>query len=194
MIASLLHSRHPIRRLLTRSQIFPLLGYVALIIGFVVIAWLGIASLVGDYADYHSAADLLDRLEGRKPFADASALSSGMYGSPFLEGPTVEIAGAALEQRVVSAVKNSGGNVLSSQIDLQGSETKQGYVSLSAACEVDESALQQLLYDLESGMPFVFIDQLVVQMPQLERTRGLGTENSRMRVQIDVSGQWQVTK
>jgi general secretion pathway protein M len=41
----------------------------------------------------------------------------------------VTIAGAALQQRVDAAVKNAGGNVLSSQVDLHWSEAKQGYVS-----------------------------------------------------------------
>jgi general secretion pathway protein M len=193
MINSLPHT-HPILKLLTQANAVPCVGYAALVITLIVIAWLAIANLAGDYGDYRSAVDLLDQLEGRKPFAEASGLSSGMPGSPFLEGPTVEVAGAALQQRVVSAVKNVGGNVLSSQVDLLGSETKQGYVSLSASCEVEQSALQQLLYDLESGMPFLFIDQLVVQVPQAERGIGAGPETARMRIQIDVSGQWQVTK
>jgi general secretion pathway protein M len=193
MMNSLLHT-YPILKLLTRATAIPLLSYAALVISLTVIAWLAIANLAEDYADYHTAADLLDQLEGHKPFAEASGLSSGTHGSPFLEGPTVEVAGAALQQRVVSAVKNVGGNVLSSQVDLQGSEAKQGYVSLSASCEVEQSALQPLLYDLESGMPFLFIDQLVVQVPQTERGIGAGPETARMRIQIDVSGQWQVTK
>jgi general secretion pathway protein M len=106
----------------------------------------------------------------------------------------VTIAGAALQQRVVAAVNDAGGNVLSSQVDLQGSETKQGYVSLSANLEIEQSNLQQLLYDLETGMPFLFIDQLVVQMPQSVGRIGTGLDSPRMRVQIDVSGQWQVIK
>jgi general secretion pathway protein M len=51
-----------------------------------------------------------------------------------------------------------------------------------------------LLYDLETGMPFLFIDQLVVQMPQSAGKIGSGLDSPRMRVQIDVSGQWQVIK
>ncbi|MGH6838291.1 MAG: type II secretion system protein GspM [Methylocella sp.] len=162
--------------------------------GLAVTTWLALASLAIDYADYTAAADLLDRLEGRKPSISRAGLALGMSGSPFLEGPTVEVAGAALQQRVVAAVKEAGGNVLSSQVDLQGSQAKQGYVSLSANCEVGQSALQQLLYDLESGMPFLFIDQLVVQVPQSGGGAGVESEAARMRVQIDVSGQWQVTK
>ncbi|MGH6821632.1 MAG: type II secretion system protein GspM [Methylocella sp.] len=185
---------HPVQKLFTRAHALPLLGYAALIMGLAVITWLALASLAGDYADYTTAADLLDRLEGRKPSTGPSGLASGMSGSPFLEGPTVEVAGAALQQRVVAAVRDAGGNVLSSQVDLQGSQAKQGYVSLSANCEVGQGALQQLLYDLESGMPFLFIDQLVVQMPQSGGGAGVETEAARMRVQIDVSGQWRVTK
>lgn len=111
-----------------------------------------------------------------------------MQGSPFLEGPTVTIAGADLQRRVAGAVTAVGGNVLSSQIDLQGSEAKDGYVVLSASCELTQDALQPLLYDLEAGMPFLFVEQLVVQAPQ----SGDESEGKRMRVQIDVAGQWQV--
>jgi general secretion pathway protein M len=193
MISPMLRT-HPIRKLFTRAHALPLLGYAALIMGLAVITWLALASLAGDYADYTAAADLLDRLEGRKPSTEASGFGSGPAGSPFLEGRTVTVAGAALQQRVVAAVKDAGGNVLSSQVDLQGSQAKQGYISLSANCEVGQGALQQLLYDLEAGMPFLFIDQLVVQLPQSGGGAGVETETARMRVQIDVSGQWQVTK
>jgi general secretion pathway protein M len=193
MISSMFRT-HAIQKLFTRAHALPLLGYAALVLGSAVIAWIALASLAGDYADYTAAADLLDRLEGRKPSSGPSGLVSGPAGSPFLEGRTVTIAGAALQQRVVAAVRDAGGNVLSSQVDLQGSQAKQGYVSLSANCEVGQSALQQLLYDLESGMPYLFIDQLVVQMPQSGGGTGIETETTRMRVQIDISGQWQVTK
>jgi general secretion pathway protein M len=185
---------HPVQKLLTRQHALPLLGYAAAILGFTVIAWSAIAGLAGDYADYTSSRDMLDRLEGRKPSAGQAALFSGKEGSPFLEGQTVELAGAALQQRLVSAVETAGGTVLSTQIDLQSSEAKPGYVSLSATCEIDQGSLQPLLYDLESGMPFLFVDQLVVQAPQADRGKSDGAEATRMRVQIDVSGQWQVSK
>jgi general secretion pathway protein M len=193
MISPMLRA-HPIQKIFTRAHVLPLLGYAALIMSLGVITWLALASLAGDYADYTAAADLLDRIEGRKLASGPSGLASGPAGSPFLEGRTVTVAGAALQQRVVAAVRDAGGTVLSSQVDLQGSQAKQGYISLSANCEVGQGALQKLLYDLESGMPFLFIDQLVVQMPQSGSGLGVETEAARMRVQIDVSGRWQLTK
>lgn len=191
MISSMFRT-HPIRQFLTREHALPLLAYAALVVGLAAVAWLAIASLAEDYASYRSAADLLQRIEGHK--TNTADFSSDMSGSPLLEGPTIEVAGAELQQRLVSAVKAVDGNVLSSQVDLQGSESKPGYITLTASCEIGETALQELLYDLESGMPFLFIDQLVVQKPQA--ARGIGGENeaARMRVQIEISGRWQVTK
>src|SRR6202030_4628593 len=80
-------------------------------------------------------------------------------GSAFLEGATVTVAGAALLQRVAGAVTKLGGNVLSSQLDLQGTQSKAGFVSIVASCEIDQPALQPLIYDLEAGMPFLFVEQ-----------------------------------
>ncbi len=191
MIGPMLRS---LRNYFTRERLVAVIGFAAVSIGLAVVTWVALADLAGDYADYAAAQDMLDRLEGRKPSIGSSADASGMRGSPFLEGATVYIAGAALQQRVVAAVRAAGGAVLSSQIDLQGAEAKQGYVTLSASCEIAESALQQLLYDLESGMPFLFIDQLVVQSPQTSPGVGGETAPARMRLQIDVAGQWQIQK
>jgi general secretion pathway protein M len=190
----ILDRAHPVHKLFTREHVVPLAGYLALLMGLLIVIWLALAGLASDYSEYAAATDVLDQLEGRKP-ASGLAYGAGKSGSPFLEGRTVTIAGAALQQRVDAAVNEAGGNVLSSQVDLQGSETRQGYVRLSANLEIDQSNLQQLLYELETGMPFLFIDQLVVQVPQAAGGRfDTGSETPRMRVQIDVSGQWQVSK
>ena len=44
--------------------------------------------------------------------------------------------------------------------------------------------LQPLLYDLEAGMPFLFVDQLVVQAPDSS------SESQKLRILLAVSGQW----
>jgi general secretion pathway protein M len=109
-------------------------------------------------------------------------------GSPYLEGATVTVAGAALLARVAGAVTRLGGNVLSSQLDVQGTQAKAGFVSMIASCELDQPALQPLIYDLEAGMPFLFIDQLSVQAPAISSGEG------KLRILLAVSGQWQGAK
>jgi general secretion pathway protein M len=181
---------HAIDRYLARYPGAATLIYGLALVVFLLIAWSALADVYERYASYAAASELLDQIEGRRPApAGLNPGASAPTGSPFLEGPTVTVAGAALQQRVTGAVTKVGGNVLSSQVDLEGSKAKQGFVGLVASCEVDQPALQQLLYDLEAGMPFLFVDQLVVQAPQAST----GEDGSRMRVLLGVSGQWQGT-
>jgi general secretion pathway protein M len=178
-----------IDRLFIRAPWTALVGYVALVFCLGLVTWASLQGLQERSAARDSAQALLDQIEGRTRPGAAPVAQPGMPGSPFLEGQTVTVAGAALQQRIGNAVKTVGGNVMSSQVDLQGIEAKKGFVSLTASCEVDQPALQQLLYDLEAGMPFLFLDQLTVQAPQ-----ATGADIARMRVLIGVSGQWQGTR
>ena len=61
-----------------------------------------------------------------------------------------------------------------------------GLVGLTVSCEFDQPALQKVLYDIEAGMPFLFVDQLDVQAPQTAAVDG----NVRLHVTLGISGQW----
>ena len=71
-------------------------------------------------------------------------------------------------------------------------------MSLVASCELEQPALQQLLYDIEAGMPFLFVDQLVAQALVARarraagpasccRCRDYGRENMTMRARASVA-------
>ena len=107
-------------------------------------------------------------------------------GSAFLEGPTVTVAGAVLLQRLGDAVTRHSGSMSSSQLDVQGPRANDGHISVTANLEVAEVALQSVLYELEAGMPYLFVDELVV-----EGNSSLATSGGKLRVTITVSGQWQ---
>jgi general secretion pathway protein M len=180
---------HPINRYLARYPIAAVAVYGGVVFMLLFVAWIGLDDISERRAAVAGATEMLARLEGRSPptFADADTQSGpAPTGSPFLEGQTVTVAGAALLQRVASAVTRLGGNVLSSQVELEGSEAKNGYIGLIASCEIEQPALQQLLYDLEAGMPFLFVDQLVAQAP----VPTAGATAQRMRLLLAVSGLW----
>jgi general secretion pathway protein M len=186
-------TNHTLDRLFARYPVLAVLGYGAIVAVLGLVIFGEISEIYDRSVALAAATDMLDRLEGRKASAGEGAIAAGApAGSPFLEGQTVTVAGAALQQRVTGAVGKVGGNVLSSQVDLQGTLSKEGFVSLIASCEVDQPALQQLLYDLEAGMPFLFVDQLVVQAQ--EAGTGQEAAGGRMRVLLGVSGQWQGAK
>jgi general secretion pathway protein M len=159
-------------------------GGLVLMLVFTVIT--SISDIFSQQAEVAASASMLEQLDGRRVLSarGQSAEASMPAGSAFLEGATVTIAGAALIQRVAGAVTKFGGNVLSTQLELKGTQSKTGFLSILASCEIEQGGLQQLLYDLEAGMPFLFIDQLVVQTPS---SSGAG----KLRILLAVSGQWQ---
>ena len=135
------------------------------------------------------AARPADRTFWPRPPASI-ATDTSVNGSPFLEGRTITIAGAALEQRVGDAVTKAGGALISSQIELDGPEAKNGFVTLTASVEVAQAALQTILYDIEAGMPYLFVDKLSIQSPE-----DFGEpESGRMRLTVSVEGQWRPSK
>ena len=92
--------------------------------------------------------------------------------------------------RVTASVTKFGGNVLSSQVDLEGPQAKTSFITIIASCDIDQPALQQLLYDLDARQLFLFVDQLSVQVPAGFTTSGEG----KLRVLSGVSRQWQGAK
>jgi general secretion pathway protein M len=169
-------------------QALAALGYV------VVVGALAATTMwfVGDFFERSNAVAIarerLARIDSLAKPAPAALETGGPLatGSPFIEGQTITVAGAALQQRIGSAVARTGGAVLSSQIALDGPQAKDGFVGLTASVEIAQPALQPLLYDLEAGMPYLFLDTLAVQSPQAFGE----AESARMRVVVGMSGQW----
>lgn len=143
-----------------------------------------ISAARGSVASLH---ETLEALEAR------SSASSGMSGdtsssasSAFLEGETVTLAGAALLQQATAAVTRVGGNVLSSQVELEASKSNGGLVKIAINCDIEQPAIQKMLFSLETGVPYLFVDQLVVQAPS-GSAKG---STEKLHVLLNISGQW----
>jgi general secretion pathway protein M len=162
-------------------------GFVAALLFITVSSISDVVDLRGQVA---AASNMLEQLDGHRSPAARNGDLSVPSGSPYLEGATVTVAGANLLQRVAGAVVKLGGNVLSTQLDVQGTPARSGLLSMIASCEIEQSQLQQLLYDLEGGMPFLFVDQLEIQTPLSDS----GSESGKLRVLLAVSGQWRGAK
>jgi general secretion pathway protein M len=187
MTADIALSRH-----LARYPYLAVAAYGMLVVAFLAAIWLSLADILEQRARLADSLDILNRLEARQQGQNAANGPAGAVpaGSPFLGGETITVAGATLLQRVASSITQFGGSVQSSQVDLQGPLSKDGFVTLVISCEMQQPNLQNLLYDLEAGMPFLFIDQLVVQGPQASTV----PSGAGMKILIAVSGQWKGTK
>ena len=183
-----------IKRAIVGAPAVAAIVYAATIAVFLALIWSAVADIQERRAGVAATAEILAQLQGRRPLSPGPGASGDatQTGSPFLEGPTVTVAGATLLQRVATAVGNVGGTIQSSQVDVVSTQAKDGFVGLVVSCEMEQPALQKLLYDLEVGMPFLFVDQLDVQVPQTTSQNEDGT--GRIRVMLGVSGQWQGSK
>jgi general secretion pathway protein M len=178
---------------LTRFPAGASILYLGVVVAFGIIAWTTVAEILQRRDAVAATAAVLNQLEGRTPTVargrgkEPDAVN---IGSPLLDGATVTVGGANLLQRVAASITRLGGNILYTQVDLEGPQSKDGFVSVTVNCELEQPALQQLLYDLEAGMPFLFVDQLVAQGPAAAAATPLG----KLRLVISVSGQWQGAK
>jgi len=171
------------------------LAAAALYLSMMILLLFAVASsltdVLGQRADVAASTATLEQLEGRRPLAGGQDPgATGPSVSPFLEGATVTVAGAALLQRVTAVVTKFGGSVQSSQVDLQGTQSKAGFITVVASYDIDQAGLQQLLYEIETSIPFLFVDQLIVQAPTSFAASGGG----KLRILLAVSGQWQGAK
>jgi general secretion pathway protein M len=179
-------SGNVVQRMIEHRPIAATMAFALLLVVFLVVAVTAAADILDRRNDLNAASEMLARLRGHGPALKPPDRDIVPSGSPVLEGTTVTVAGAALLRRVSEAVARVDGNVLSSQVDLQGAQVKSGLIVVIISCEMEQPALQRLLYDLEVGMPFLFVDQLSAQAPVATTA---GTEG-RMRIVLAVSGQW----
>lgn len=180
----------PTRASASRREGFALLTYLALTAGLVIFVCVMLSNFLDAYAQLGEKREALARLErqSQRPSPTGSA-PAFVDEPPFLLGKTVTVAGAGLQERVETAIAKAGGNVLSSQIDFQIPRAPEGFVGVTSSLEIKQENLQPLLYDLEAGMPYLFVESLSIESPQ-----GFGEpEGARMRVLIGVTGQWRET-
>ncbi|HXH45150.1 MAG TPA: type II secretion system protein GspM [Bradyrhizobium sp.] len=168
---------------LARYPIAAVAAYVALVLLFMLTTVQTTLEILDSRDAAKSSAEILQALASRHPTPRTVASSGAVVptGSPFLEGQTASVASAMLLQRVLAATKRVSGNTLSSQVDIQGPQAKSGIVSANFNIELASASLQALLYDLEAGMPFLFVDELVIQP--------VSGNPERIRVVLGISAQ-----
>jgi general secretion pathway protein M len=167
-----------------RRNWLPVAVYVLVLLGLLVTGVVACLGLVDGFGRVSAAQQQRDLLQSRVGGTAAKFSVLPPPASPFLEGATQTLAGAALQQRVVQAVEEAGGVVLSSQVALDSAQAAEGLIKLLVTCDLGQDDLQKALYDLEGGSPVLFVDHLVVQAAETTQAR-------RLRVQLDLSGQWE---
>jgi general secretion pathway protein M len=136
--------------------------------------------------------DVLSRLEGRAKARRAARAQSGAAApaSAFLDAPTPGLAVAQLQAHLAQMADAHHAVLVSSGIEPAKREDPPDSIRLQATLEMSLTAVQAFLYQLESGTPYVLVDQLAIQLagaasqhavedPLLRITLGLHTIRRR---------------
>ncbi len=169
----------------TARKAITTLIYAGAVCACALATWGAVADIKDGFSEVAALQTRLRLYEGRSPLA-APASEASPRVSPFLEGDTVAIAGAALQKRVADAVQSAGGAVVSTELALDGAD---GALKLTGNIEIAQAGLQTLLYDLETGAPYVFVDKLSAQSPRVYGQN----DSETLRVALVASGKWRAS-
>jgi type II secretion system (T2SS) protein M len=164
------------RRLL-RPPMLALASYVALCCGLLALTLVWLVDAI-NIVGYDSGLDQPQSVATRE-IRDSAAL--------FLRGSSASIARAELLKYVSIQIANMGGKIVSSSLD-QTINPSQRIATIKTDFTMENAQLQKLLYSLEAGTPFLFIDRLTIRSDPTSKTPYV------LRVEMTVSGVWRETR
>jgi general secretion pathway protein M len=183
--------------LVSRTLALALLA-LALLGGFRLVVAPLVAAFQDNASRIEQAEGMLQRFlalaEQRQAMSDRLAAQQELAASAagYLEGPSDALAAAQLQDRVKSVVEAAGGELRSTQIlpavPIEGDDGIRR-AALRVQFAVTIAGLAETLYELESGQPYLLIDQLSVREQRARRRRSDEPETeARLDISLELSG------
>lgn len=104
----------------------------------------------------------------------------------FLDAPTTGVAGASL-QAYVARLAGRHATLVSFAVQPATGAESADTVRVEASMDINLSALQMLLYELESGTPYVFIESMTVRPTASAQA---GSPDAPLRVTLGLRALW----
>jgi hypothetical protein len=144
------------------------------------------SSAAQELAERH---EVLSRLEVRvKARNDARAQPGSAPAVAFLDAPTQGLAVAALQAHLVQMADTHHCVLVSSGVEPARREDPSDSIRLQATLEMSLHAMQAFLYQLESGTPYIFVEQLAVQLAGTASQHAV--EDPLLRVTLGLRANW----
>ena len=131
--------------------------------------------------------ELLSRLQARIR-ADAGRSNVAAPPAAFMDAPTQGIASAKLQAYLAQLAELQHAGLMSSGGEAAKREEAPDTIRLQATLEMNLNALRAMLYQLESGTPYVFVDALTVQ--PASATAGRAIEDPLLRATLSLRAFW----
>ncbi len=116
---------------------------------------------LADERDMLQRLELAHRRSGRK--AGAHEQASVAPATAFLNAPTSGLASAQLEAYLSRLAMAQQASLISSGVQQTNRSDTPDMVRVQATLDITYAALQRLLFKLETGTPYVFVDSMILQ-------------------------------
>lgn len=169
---------------------------LTLLLAFLVLAgtggYVGFSMLQSKRLELATRQSQLEMLQQRRPVEPEPAAETPITVKPFLAEDSFALAANALQKRVVGVIEETGGKLMTVSVDppAVGDDERARRVSVQVTAELTNEALQKALYELETAVPFAFVDSFSAS----RKAAGQGSEKGasqtepRMSVALSVAG------
>ena len=174
---------------LDREQILSVGALAALLLICTVMTGLSLQMRSNAAQELAERQELVSRLEARaKARSDARTRPGSASAAAFLDAPTQGLAVAQLQAHLAQMADIHRSVLVSSGVEPARREDPPDSIRLQATLEMSLQALQAFLYQLESGTPYVFVEQLAVQLAGTASQRTV--EDPLLRVTLGLRANW----
>jgi general secretion pathway protein M len=140
--------------------------------------------------EFGARSALLSELEAHAAGRAEARLKSGAAApaAAFMVASTPGLAAAQLQAYLQRVADTHQAVIISSGLEPNKHEDQADSIRLQATLDSDLHSLQALLYQLESGTPYVFVDSVNIQIPGVNAQHAV--EDPLLRVTLGLRAVW----
>lgn len=133
---------------------------------------------------YRRLGASLPALQSQLDELDRRRTSAGTH----LQGASDALVAADLQNRIKGIVDAHGGQLTSTQILAAKDEAELRRIGIRVQMTATVDALYRIFHDLESGKPFLFLDNIDIRQRRARRRRKEAADDSNLAVRFDIYG------
>lgn len=171
---------------LDREQAISVGAFVLLLLASLSVMGISLQARADAAQEYAERREMLSRLEAR--LKTAGSRPTAAPPAAFLDASTPGLASAQLQSYVGQLAGRHNASLISSGGETAKRDDAPDTVRVQAAFEMNLPSLRALLYELESGTPYVFVDALTVQLANARA--GQAAEDPQLRATLSLRAIW----
>jgi general secretion pathway protein M len=175
-------------RTLNREQTISLSALALLLVLCATLVQYALQARADSARELAERQEIVTQLETRARANGPGRSIGAAPATAFLDAPTQGLAGAQLQAYLAQTASDQQAGLISSELEPTKREDTPDTIRLQATIEMGLVPLQAMLYRLESGTPYVFVEALTIQ--PAATAAGRPPEDPLLRATLSVRAFW----